>query len=72
MIRKIQRGIEERMNGIADDLVDHAAMLHDDGRHPLDVLVEYGDQLFGTGTVRHRGKVLDVGEQRGDFARSRR
>ena len=56
------------MNGIADDLVDHPAMLHHDGRHPFDVFVEHGDQLFGTRTMRHRGEILDVGEQRGDLA----
>ena len=68
MIIEIERRIEERVNGIADDLVDHPAMLHDNGRHPFNVFVEHGDQLFGTRAMRHRGEILDVGEQRGDLA----
>ena len=68
MTAEVEGRIEKRMNGIADDLVDHSTMLHDDRRHPFNVLVKHGDQLLGTRPMRHGGKILDVGEQRGDFA----
>ena len=63
MIGEVDRCIEQRMNGISNDLVDHSAVSHDDGRDTLNVSVENRDQLLWFGAMRHGGKALDVSEK---------
>ena len=56
------------MDRIADDLVDHAAVVGDDARRDVEIGVEQRDQIGGFGALGHAGEALDVGEQRGDLA----
>src|SRR3712207_6759842 len=67
MIGKINRRIEQRVNGIADDLVDHAAMSNNDRGCLLEVLVEHCNELFRISSVSQGGKALYVSEQRRDL-----
>src|SRR5262249_56389181 len=62
VILKVDWRIEQRVPRVADDFVDHAAMLYHDSRHALEILVEDGNELLGIGAVRHRGEAIDIGE----------
>ena len=68
MVGEVERHVEEHMHGVADELVDHAAMREPDAHDAFEIAVERGDQRFRLGAADHAGKTLDVGEQRGDLA----
>ena len=44
MVIEVERGVENRMHGVADDLVDHAAVRDDRGGDVLEIDVEHRDQ----------------------------
>src|SRR3546814_2653446 len=54
---------EEGEDGIADELIHRRAVRLGDRRHLGEVLVEEIGQLFRLQLFRHRGEVLDVGEE---------
>ena len=56
------------MDRVADDLVDHAAMVGDDAGRCLEVSIQQRNQIGRLGALRHAGEALDVGEQDGDLA----
>jgi hypothetical protein len=62
------RGSEQRQDGVADDLVDPAAELLDDGDEPLEAPVDDALDLLGIAVLRQAGEADDVGEQDGDHA----
>ena len=67
MLSLVERRVEERMHRVADQLVDHAAMLDDDGRDAFEVAVQDRHQLLRSKPIGHRREPFDVGEQRGDL-----
>lgn len=56
--------VEESMDGIADDLVDHAAMPGDERVHLGEIDVEQGHEFAGTKLLRNCRETLDIGEKR--------
>ena len=63
-----ERRIEDRVDRIADDLVDHAAVVGDDACRDVEIGVEQRDEIGGFRALGHAGEAFDVGEQRGDLA----
>src|SRR5262249_20785880 len=59
---KVVRPMNQGVYRAPDVFVDHAAVLYHDSRHALEILVEDGNEFLGTGAVRHRGEVVDIGE----------
>ena len=66
MIGKVERGIEEGMDRIADNLVHHAAVLDDDPRHGVDIAIEEEDHRFRSRPFSELSEAFDIGEERGD------
>ena len=64
VILKVEWCVEKSMHAVADDLVDHAAMLDHNVGYALEIVVERCDQLLGTGAMHRSGETLDVREQR--------
>ena len=56
------------MDRIADDLVDHAAVVGHDARRDIEIGIEQRHQIGRFGALGHAGEAFDVGEQRGDLA----
>ena len=65
---QLERRVVDRMDGVADDLVDHAAMIRNDPCRDVEIHVEQRHQIGGLGALGHAGETLDVGEQSGDLA----
>ena len=57
------RRAPERDHGIADELVDGAAIVEHDVAHPVEIGVEQRGGLFRRDHVAQAGEALDVGEQ---------
>ena len=68
VVRQIERCVEEGVQRIADDLVHHAAVTHDDAGDRVDIAVENGDGRFGAHPFGERQEPLDIGKQSGDHA----
>ena len=48
VVRKVDRCVEDRKDGIADEFVDHAVVLHDDLGHAFEIGVEQDGEFLGT------------------------
>ncbi len=62
------RRAEDRADGVADELLDVAVVLADDGRELGHRLLHDRVGFFGIELLGHRGEARHVGEQRGDAA----
>ena len=60
-----QRQAEHRHDGVADELVEHAALLPDALHHDREVLVQEHDRALRAQFLGHRREAADVGEQHG-------
>ena len=61
------RVAEEDHHGVADELVDGAAVLEGDLRHLGEILVEQERDLLRLQALRGRGEILDIGEEDGEL-----
>ena len=62
------RCAEDRADGVADELLDVAVVLADDGRELGHRLLHDRVGFFGIELLGHRGEARHVGEERGDAA----
>src|SRR5262249_6296415 len=56
MIPEVERCIEESMQAISDDLVDHTAVPDHDAGNALEILVKRCDQLLRAGAMHRSGE----------------
>lgn len=63
VIVEIDRGVENRMQAVADDLLHHAAVIDDDAHDTLEIAVEHRHQPARAGALGHGGEAFDVSEQ---------
>ena len=61
-----QRRIEEREDGVPDELVDHRAVFDQHGAGGLEIRVENRTRSLGAETFGDRGERGQVGEETGD------
>jgi hypothetical protein len=69
MIRALNRGIPERHDAIADELVDGAAFLRDRGRDFLKVSRDLDQKVVRCQRFGVAGKVLQIGKEHGEESR---
>ena len=60
------RDAEDGHHGVADELLDAAAMALHDRLHPLEVACEERAQAFGVERLAQRGRPGEIAEQHGD------
>src|SRR5260370_26148627 len=68
MIGLIDRSIEERKYGVADEFVDHAAMGEDGGAGAVEIGVENGCERRRAETFGEAGEAGDVAEEKAHLA----
>ncbi len=68
VFRVVERGAEDREDGVADEVVDHAATGEDRRRHRVEVLGQARRHLFGRHALGQRGEAAQVREEDGDLA----
>ena len=68
MVGQIERGIEDRVQAIAHNFLDHAAVLDHDVGEAVEVAVEQANERARVHPLGHGREALDVREQRGDLA----
>ena len=69
MVRDVGRGVPDRHDGVADELVDIAARGLDDPRAAVEILVQHLHQLPLRDLGREPGEAREVGEHHGHLAR---